>query len=48
MAIEPIELNAITPIVDDKKLPTTEMIKIIQQLISIVRDQEARIAALEP
>ena len=48
MAIEPIDLNAITRIVDQDGFPTTEMIKIIQQLVLIIQDHEARIEALEP
>jgi hypothetical protein len=48
MAIKPIDLNAITVIVNDDRTPSMEMIKIIQQLVKIVRDQETRIEALEP
>lgn len=48
MSIEPIDLVAITRIVTDDKTPTTELLQIIQQLIAIIRDHEARIVALEP
>ena len=45
MAIEPLDLNQITKIVNDDRTPTIEMIKIIQQLILIIRDIEARLDA---
>ena len=45
MAIPPIDLNAITKIVNDDKTASMEMIKIIQQLVLIVRDHEARLVA---
>lgn len=45
MAIDPIDLNAITRIVNEDKTASMEMIKIIQQLVKIVRDQEARLVA---
>ena len=48
MAIRPIDLNAITRIVNDDKTASLEMIKVIQQLVKIIRDHEARIVVLEP
>lgn len=45
MAIEPIDLNAITRIVNDDKTASIDMIKLVQQLVKIIRDHESRLAA---
>jgi len=45
MAIEPIEMSAVNKVVNDDNTPSIELIKIIQQLILIIRDHEARLAA---
>lgn len=43
MAINPIDLDAVTKIVTDRSTATPELLKIIQQLIAIIRDHETRL-----
>lgn len=43
--IPPIDLDAITRIVNDDKTSSADLLRIIQRLISIIRDHETRLDA---
>lgn len=45
MAVEVIDLDAITKVINDDKTPTIELIRIMQQLVAAIRDHEARLVA---